>query len=270
MPNGPLNSNTADTKKVFKDLPQILTDEMRSPGYKLKIEDLVQGEYIRSPEGTEPSYLLTPWGRHVARARVMGTVADKFVREDQGYATLRIDDGSETISLRAWREAVPELDRFGVGELIDVLGRVREYEGEIYLVPELILRVEDPNWELVRELEIIGFKREALSEGVRPRRIPTERPGPSQLKIDLPQHTKTTEPTAEDVEEEPPLPEVPDEIKKQVILAIEKLDKGEGATPAEVAIELNLPQPQVEDAFRVIFVGGDIFEPVAGRFKLTR
>ncbi len=243
---------------------------MRSTAYKLKIEDLVRGEYTRSPEGTEPSYLLTPWGQHVAHARVMGTVIDKFVRDDQGYATLRIDDGSETISLRAWREGVPELDRFDVGDLVDVLGRVREFEGEIYLTPELILKVENPNWELVRELEIIDSRREALSSGVRPKRISVEKAGPSQLDIDLPRPAKTTEPAAEEAEEEPPLPEVPDEIKKRVILAIEKLDKGGGATPVEVAIELNLPQPQVEDALRIIFVEGDVFEPTAGRFKLTR
>ncbi len=200
----------------------------------------------------------------------MGTVIDKFVREDQSYAVLRIDDGSETISLRAWREGVPELDRFNMGDLIDALGRVREFGGEIYLAPELVLKVEDPNWELVRELEIIDFRRGALSTGVRPRYIAAGKLGPNQLKIDLPQSTQTTEPTAEDVDEEPPLPEVPDEIKKRVILAIEKLDKGGGATPIEVATELNLPRPQVEDAFRVIFVEGDIFEPIAGRFKLTR
>lgn len=243
---------------------------MRSTAYKLKIEDLVRGEYVRSPEGTEPSYVLTPWGDHVARARVMGTIIDKFVRDDQGYATLRIDDGSETISLRAWREGVPELDCFGVGELVDVMGRVREYEGEIYLVPDLILRVEDPNWELVRELEIIDLRRDALARGVRPKRIPAGTPGPSQLGINLPQPAKTTAPTAEDATEEPPLPEVPDEMKKQVILAIEKLDRGKGAAPAEVATELNLPPGQVEDALRVIFVEGDVFEPAAGRFKLTR
>lgn len=243
---------------------------MRSTAYQLKIEDLVRGEYVRSPEATEPSYLLTPWGQRVPRARVMGTVVDKFIREDQGYAALHIDDGSETISLRAWREGVPEFNRFSVGDLVDVLGRVREFEGEIYLVPELILRVEDPNWELVRELDIIRFRREALSRGARPRRTSAGVPGPSQLKLELPQPAHPTGPPPEDEVEEPPLPEVPDEIKKQVILAIEKLDKGKGVTPAEAAIELNRPQTQVEDALRVIFVEGDVFEPAAGRFKLTR
>jgi len=241
---------------------------MKPAAYKLKIEDLVRGQYIRSIEGTEPSHLLTPWGQRVTRARVMGTVVDKFVREDQSYATLRLDDGSETISLRAWREGVPELNRFNIGSTVDIIGRVREFEGEVYLVPELIIQVNDPNWELVRELEIIEARREALTRGVRPKRMPTAKLEPAQLKIELPQPTPITESASE--EEEPPLPEVPDEIKKRVVLALEKLDKGNGATPAEVSAELNLPQTQVEDALRVILLEGDIFEPLAGRFKLMR
>jgi len=242
---------------------------MRSTAYKLKIEDLVRGRYVRSPEGTEPSYLLTPWGQHIPRARVLGTIVDKFVRDDQGYATLRLDDGSETISLRAWREGVPELARFEVGDLIDVVGRVREFEGENYLVPELIIRVDDPNWELVRELEILRARREALAEGIRPQPKQKAELEPRQLQIELPQGIPEAGPTVETIEEveAPPLPEVPDETKKQVILAIEKLDRGNGVAPADIAVELDLRLPEIEDALRVLIVDGEIFEPRAGRFR---
>ena len=242
---------------------------MHSTAYKLKIEDLVRGQYVRSPEGTEPSYLLTPWDQHIPRARVLGTIVDKFVRDDQGYATLRLDDGSETISLRAWREGVPELARFEMGNLIDVVGRVREFEGEVYLVPELILRVEDPNWELVRELEILRARRQALSEGVRPQPKQEAKLEPRQLQVELPPGTPETGPTVETIEEveAPPLPEVPDETKKRVILAIEKLDSGEGVAPTDMAVELDFHQTEVEDALRVLIVDGEIFEPRAGRFR---
>ncbi len=242
--------------------------KMRPAAYKLKIEDLVRGQYVHSLEGAEPSHVLTPWGQRVTRARVMGTVVDKFVREDQSYATLRLDDGSETISIRAWREGVPELDLFDVGSVIDVMGKVREFDGEVYLVPELILRVEDPNWELVRELEITDTRREALEAGVRPRETPATTMEPNRLRAGLPQPSQTAGTILE--EEESPLPDVPDDVKKRIALALEKLDRGNGATPADISVELNLPNAQVEDALRVLLIGGDIFEPVAGRFKLMR
>lgn len=241
---------------------------MKPTAYKLKIEDLVRGQYIRSVDESEPAYLLTPWNQRVTRARVMGTIVDKFVREDQSYATLRLDDGSETISVRAWREDVSELDRLNMGATVDIIGRVREFEGEIYLVPELIVPIDDPNWELARELEIIESRREALASGVWPRVVSTGKLEPTVWKMEMPPTIPTGEPTAE--EEEPPLPEIPEEIKKRIFLALEKLDKGRGATQTEISLELNLPQPQVEEALRVFLVRGDIFEPMAGRFKLMR
>jgi len=223
----------------------------------------VLGQYIRSPDGTQPSYLLTPWGEQVTRVRVMGTVVEKFIREDQNYATLRIDDGSETISLRAWQEGVKELDKFNVGDIIDVIGRVREFNGEIYLTPELLIRVDDPNWELVRELEIITARREAMAEGVRPKFTNPEalRPGTAAAQ-------EIAGPSDE-VEEEP-LPVVPDEIKKRVAIALEKLDTGAGVESIKIANELNMELSRVNDALRVMFVEGDVFEPSPGKFRLAR
>lgn len=220
------------------------------------------GQYIRSPDGTQPSYLLTPWGEQVTRVRVMGTVVDKFIREDQSYATLRIDDGSETISLRAWQETAKELNRFNLGEIIDVVGRVREFNGEIYLIPEMIIRVENPNWELVRELEIIAMRRGALAAGVKPKFVKQE---PRELNITAPRETVETAET-----EEEPLPIVPDELKKKVAIAIEKLDTGSGVEPIKIANELNLSLAQINDALRVMFVEGDVFEPTTGKFRLAR
>lgn len=192
----------------------------------------------------------------------MGTVVDKFIREDQNYATLRIDDGSETVSLRAWQETAKELDRFNLGEIIDIVGRVREFNGEIYLIPELLLCVENPNWELVRELEIIAMRREAIAAGVRPKFVRLE---PRELDITAPRDVAETAET-----EEEPLPVVPDELKKKVAIAIEKLDTGSGVEPIKIANELNLSLSQITDALRVMFVEGDVFEPVAGKFRLAR
>ncbi len=242
---------------------------MRPAAYKMKIEDVVRGQYVRSPDGTEPSHLLTPWSDRVTRVRVMGAIVDKFVRDDQNYATLRIDDGSETVTLRAWQEGVKELDKFKVGENIDAIGRVREFGGEIYLTPELIIPVEDPNWELVRELEILTARRGALAAGVRPKLQKLE---PSQLNVSLPSATSKAEPVVgtEAAEEEPPLPDVPDEAKKRVLLAIEKLDKGSGVDLAEISSELNMNLTQANDALKVMFVNGEIFEHASGKFKIAR
>ncbi|MGQ9788026.1 MAG: OB-fold nucleic acid binding domain-containing protein [Candidatus Hadarchaeaceae archaeon] len=227
----------------------------------MRIKDIVLGQYVRSPDGTQPSYLLTPWGEQVTRVRVMGTVVDRFLREDQSYATLRIDDGSETVSIRAWQEAAKDLEKFKLGDIIDVIGRIREFNGEIYLTPELLIRVEDPNWELVRELEIIAMRRGDMAAGVQPKFIKVE---PRDQDITAPRDVVEAE------EAEEPLPVVSDELKKKVAIAIEKLDTGSGVESITIANELNLSLSQINDVLRVMFVEGDIFEPATGKFRLAR
>ncbi len=240
---------------------------MHPTAHKLKIEDLVRGQYMQSAEG-EPNRLVTPWGEEVLRARFIATVIDKFVRDDRGYATLRLDDGSETIRAKAWGESVDDMGKFEVGDLVEVIGGVREYEGEIHLVPDFLTRVEDPNWELVRELEILHARKKLAAQGKRPE----QRSGPKPAE-------GGSEPAAPEVEqdlgtvgelEELPLPEIPNYLKEKSLLAIEKLEGEEGTGAADLAAELDISQAEAEDALRVLIVEDQIFEPKAGKFKRLR
>ncbi|MEW6592785.1 MAG: OB-fold nucleic acid binding domain-containing protein [Candidatus Hadarchaeota archaeon] len=226
----------------------------------MKMEDLVRGEYMRSPDGAEPSYLLTPWGEKVSRARVLGTVVDKFIRDDRSYAALRLDDGSATIRVRAWAEGVPELDRFNIGESLDVIGRVREYQGEVYLVPEpgLVMPVKDPNLQTLRELEIVKIKKDALARGVRP----GVRSGLHEVAVGFG--------SAAAEEAAPQMPEVPEELKNRTAAAAEKLGEEDGVTLDELAAELKVSRKEAQDAVRALLVDGQLFEPKPGRFKVVR
>jgi len=240
------------------------------PAYKIKIEDIVKGQFVRSAEGGEPDYLATPWGQQISRARVIGTIVDKYVSEDQSYAALRIDDGSETIRLKSWRQDVSKVANINVGDLVDVIGRVREYGGETYLVPDVIVTVSDPNWEIVRELEILGARKQLFKEGKRPQ-IKKVEPQVRILEVEVPPQVQvgSIEGEIEELEEEP-LPEVPDDVKKKVLMAFDKLDKGEGISPTDISAELNLTQDLVDDAMRVLIADGEIFEPRVGKFRRLR
>jgi hypothetical protein len=202
----------------------------------------------------------------------LATVVEKNIREDQTYGSLRLDDGTETIRVKAWRQDVPTIAGIKVGDLIDVIGRVREYEGEIYLTPEVLARVEDPNWELVRELEILEMRRQLVRKGKRPRPKPRAELEIRKLEVEAPAVSREAESIVETIEEleEEPLPQVPDEVKKKVLLAFEKLDKGGGVSTADLAAELDMPTAEVDDALRVLIAEGDIFEPKPGRFRRLR
>lgn len=229
---------------------------------KVKVEELLQGEYVSSEE--EAPHLITPWGEKVSRARVMGTVVDKWVREDGGYCTVHLDDGTGVISLRGWGESVKELDELKVGDLVDVIGGVREYLGERYLRPYLLLKVKDPNWEVVRELEILLARRKALARGIRPKKLETR-----ELRIEASPGGGEEEVEVEEIEELE-LPKVPEELKKRTLLALERLDRGEGVREEELERELGVGRKEVEDVLLVLMDEGEVFEVRAGRYQRVR
>jgi hypothetical protein len=59
-------------------------------------------------------------------------------------------------------------------------------------------------------------------------------------------------------------------VKKKVLMAFDKLDKGEGISPTDISAELNLTQDLVDNAMRVLIADGEIFEPRVGKFRRLR
>jgi len=124
----------------------------RQTARKVRIWDITNGEWVKR-EGFEPNVVKTPNNEEVSRTRILGTIVSKFVGEDGNYASLTIDDGTDTIRLKFFKVTGPA-EKFDVGDIVDVIGKVREFDGEIYITPEIIRQV-DINYELLRRLELI-------------------------------------------------------------------------------------------------------------------
>lgn len=244
---------------------------MRSTASKVKIEDLVKGNYTHSPEG-EPNFLITPWDEELLRVNLIATVVDKFVRDDGGYATLHLDDGTGTIRAKAWSEGAEQMEEFEVGDLINVVGKVREYEEEIHIVPEIIREIEDPNWELVRELEILEKRKEFLAEGRKPEFEEESETEAKELEV-TPVSTQETEEvgTIEDLGEpldsEEEEPQVSDDLKDKLLLALDKLQGEKGAELSDLAAEVDESKSETEKALGVLLNEDKVYEPIAGKFK---
>jgi len=210
-----------------------------APARKVLIEDLQKGEY-REATDEEPAHIVTLWGEKTSRVRVLGTVVDKAV--DERLCFLFLDDETGVISLRAWGEEAKELEKYELGSLLDVIGRVREFSGEIYLQPELIMRVEDPNLETLRLLEIVRARKKALAAGVLPA-------------------PKETQPPVQQVE-------VPS-LEREVESTIRRLDRGNGVAVEEVAAELKIPKEDAWEGIRLLLALGTAYEFREGRYKVV-
>ncbi len=134
-----------------------MEDKKRQVAIKVSIKDLNLGKYIKQ-EGWEPNYILTDNNVKISRANVMGTIVTK--NEDN----LVIDDGSASIATRSF-DVVINFSEFEVGDIVQVIGRPREFEQEKYFAIEIIKKINS-EWLKVRQKELSKLDYEKIHEEV--------------------------------------------------------------------------------------------------------
>ncbi len=240
-------------------------EKKRINSVKTKIQDIVEGKYVPQ-EGFNPNYVLTSYGKRLSRVRIAATVVDKFVSESGKFASVTLDDGTGTVRVKVFN-AVAMLEKIDAGSDVDVVGRVKEYQGEIYINPEIISALEDPNFLLLRELEIISDKVELnrkkeiilenksqASDVTELQRIMKERYGIEPEEVEAILQT-------EDV------PEAPSKDKESILKMIEELDQGEGCDYTELLKAAGLDESTVDTIVNELLSEGSCFEPRPGKIK---
>src|SRR3989338_1785791 len=114
--------------------------QKRQTAYRFWIADLLQAKIALLQGGMAQ---IEVRDQPVARVTLIATVVHRFDTPDRSYRALSLDDGSGTIRLKAWREDTRLLDEGSVGELVLVVGRLRFYNEEFYLTPEVVRTLKD-------------------------------------------------------------------------------------------------------------------------------
>jgi len=144
----------------------------RETAYKLKIGDILTGTPIvedvpqeASPDPTqalgsgstkEKFRFLELGDKKIIRVNIIANIIDKYVSDgEKRYATVTIDDASGQIRIKVFGEDVAMLEETSQGDTIAVIGVLRSYNRDIYILPEIIKKV-DPRYLLVRKLELEG------------------------------------------------------------------------------------------------------------------
>jgi len=135
-----------DIKDLKMQPPQRLT------AYKLWIASILASPYTKTTGEFSPNYI-TYNSKHVSRVNIIANVVETFISEDAALASLVIDDGSAIIHVRAFKEDTKLLQDIGVGDLILVVGKIKEYNNEMYILPEIV-KVMPLAWGKVRRLEL--------------------------------------------------------------------------------------------------------------------
>ena len=233
-------------------------------------QELNNGKYFEK-EGFTPNYLLTPQGRRLSRARLVATVVDKFINEDETYGSLTLDDGQDTTQVKFFNE-LDQMRQFETGIVIEVVGKVREYQGQKYLNGE-ILKKQIPEKELQHQLE---YKKTTIEwEQIRETVQQLKDSGKSQEDIEKEMAGKLSEEEVDALLQS--FGETFDtqnnateqgNLERKILEAIENLETGEdGADYQEIAEEVDVEEEQLEDTINNLLSEGTCYEPQPGKIK---
>jgi len=142
---------------VFNSTLQQGNTVQRQIAYKTWLSNLNNGKFVqgfKSESGFSPSYVEVN-NNQISRVNIIATVVDVFKSEDGNYFSFTLDDGTSTIKLKAFNEETNKLLNIEKGNLVLVVGRVREYQEELYLSLEITKKLNDNNLELVRRAELL-------------------------------------------------------------------------------------------------------------------
>ena len=124
----------------------------KNPALRLPLIEIVRGKIEETTEKYEPFRLVSRSGIIAGKVMVWGVVVHKYESESGKFSELTLDDFTETISVRAFLEKTEALSGFSVGDIVRVLGKPRQKDNEIFLVPDSIKRISVQE-ELVERLE---------------------------------------------------------------------------------------------------------------------
>jgi len=159
---------------------EIVEQRKRNIAYKLRIGDILKGV----PMMEEGRFLFLELGdKKVVRVNILANCVDKYVQEgEKQFASLTIDDASGQLKLKMFGEDIEPLKNIMQGDTLQIIGNIREWNGELYVIPEVVKKV-DVRWLLVRKLEIQNERKN----------MPTEVSDGSNLKSDIMQKIKDAE-----------------------------------------------------------------------------
>ena len=223
----------------------------RNTAYKIWIASLINGNYIKGQEQFESGYIEFN-SEKISRVNLVGGVIDKNSAEK--YVSVNLDDGSGIISLRAWNENMDLFLDVNIGDLILVIGKLKEYNNRIYVTPEIVRKLDNPLWLKVRKLELVrsyGDVKRVESMGV----VEGQEFSSPVNEDDM---TTVVEEKMEDSS---------GNFRSVLLGLIESLDSGNGADVNEVLKKSGLGE-NGRDTVQDLIKSGEIFELGMGKLRI--
>jgi len=203
----------------------------RQTAFLVKVGELLEAH----PTDQQPAAFFLPSRKiMVGRANLMGFIIDKE-NAGAGFDEFVLDDGSGKIAVRNF-DASLSLGNLSIGDVVNVVGRVRDYNNVRYVIPEVIRKVDKAMLDL-RELELA---RQKLPEELEPKAAPKPNVPPKPLDEASP--------------------------KQSVYEVIQELDTGSGVEIQDVRQRCNVKD--IDKVINNLIEDGEIFKVSSSKVKV--
>lgn len=211
----------------------------RLTAFRTSIKDVMSAEFKQVEDGAD---YLEYDKLKVSRVRVIGTIVAKRINEDKTYAYVVIDDGTETIRAKSWKEEVEKLEKPIIGDIIEMIGRVREWEGERYLTCESLNVINDANHWLYHKYEL-------LLQGEKVERIEEKKETGMSTGVEAKKDKK-------------------ENMEDEVLKLIKENDIGKGTSLTLINKKLKAKDKELEEVLKTLLNDGLIYEPSKHHYKI--
>jgi RPA family protein len=127
---------------------------LRATAKFIDLKTLKSGSFIQK-EGFDPSFVDTIYG-DISRLNIFGVIVSKSILDE----TFEIEDGSDRILIRKGSMNLNnfDFDLYNLGDIVNIIGKVRSFNNQFFLIPEIIRKVKNKKWIEVRKLELSLLK----------------------------------------------------------------------------------------------------------------
>ncbi|HLD10869.1 MAG TPA: OB-fold nucleic acid binding domain-containing protein [Candidatus Nanoarchaeia archaeon] len=211
---------------------------LRQTAYKLWISDIIIAPFTQTQEQMTPNFITTR-NLQISRVNIIGITTN--IQKQENYSSIILDDSTAQINIRTWNEDTKLLDNILPGQIVIVIGKIRYFNNQIYLSPEIIKNTTK-EWLKIRHLELkLKYKEPILKEKILEK-------SDDAIIINIENITPTS--------------------KREIILKlIEKLDDKQGADINEVIENSKLIEQEAEKIIKELIKEGEIFEIKSGRLR---
>jgi RPA family protein len=214
-----------------------MAEEMqrRQIARKLWIRDILGGAYIKE-EGFKPNYVLLKDNSRAARVNLLGIAVSV---SSEGLPTIVLDDGTGRINVRAF-EPSEKMSKTQIGDALLVVGKPRQFNMDMYVLPEIIKKLPDLGWLEVRKRELAASPIVSAETAPVPKAAASD--DAEEMVVDSFSNTE------------------------KILDAIRQLDAGAGADTEQVIVQIGARD--AEKTIQFLLQNGDVFEISPGKLKV--